>query len=65
MSSASVALWGKNGKRDRSMNRKMEEKPGLVKMLNKQKEPQNEESPEQKLRGNYEKPICNLTKKRR
>ena len=40
MSSASVALWGKNGKRDRSMNRKMEENFGLVKMLNKQKEPQ-------------------------
>ena len=40
MSSASVALWGKNGKRDRSMNRKTEENSDLVKMLNKQKEPQ-------------------------
>ena len=65
MSSASVALWGNKGRRRQRHEPKNDQKNRFGKNAEEpKKNPENEESPEQRLRGNYEKPICNLTKKR-
>ena len=65
MSSASVSLWGNNEKRGKKHEPKNGGKAWFGKSAEEpKKNPKNEESPEQRLRGNYEKPICNLTKKR-